>query len=474
MLQTARRVGLIAVSIFLLSYTAALILEMTGLGQYRHAIGFYIISAGISLVASLGYIYAKRNRFQKILIDLDSRLDLNDTITTAYEYQSMRKASVFKTKLLEDAVRKLSYHSVRQLLPGRYSFIHILFVILILTNAMLLFMDRFSFASKQAEPELDSRSAVTRLPMQRVVPKKRTLKKKAPQPSPKTNRTLEKYTQQLNHPSMTREKMVSSLNEMLQEIQSEHTLLAKDVNPTTQTANIDRQTIQSLQNKQNLSLQRLKELFQGILSDKVSEKIDTDTAMLEEHQRFENLLSQIIDSIDRMESDQIGAQESSEQAGSKTSRQRRQKKPNKDDASGDPNDLGSEGNQPTEDFAGGAYPGQDPDFFGDGEDYREDWEDFSDSPGHAKSKSKQNASDELEGKKGPALQDKTISAKREDYSVHIRSLTSIGKATVEREDVPREYHQEIEGILQKEDIPLNYREYIRNYFISIGLRKDEK
>ena len=273
---------------------------------------------------------------------------------------------------------------------------------------------------------------------------------------------------------MTREKMVSALNEMLQEIQGEHTLLAKDVNTTTQTASIDPQTIQSLQNNQSLSLQRLKDLFQGILSENIPDRIETETAILEEHQRFENLLSQIIESIDRMESDQKGTGESSEQAGSKTSRQRRHTKPDKNNASNDPNDRGSQGDQASDDVAGGAYPREDPDFFGDGEDYREDWEDFSDSPGHARSNSKQNAYDALESKKGPVLQDKTIHAKREEYSVHIRSLTSIGKATVEQQDVPREYEQEIESILQKEDIPLNYREYIRNYFISIGLRKDKK
>ena len=57
--------------------------------------------------------------------------------------------------------------------------------------------------------------------------------------------------------------------------------------------------------------------------------------------------------------------------------------------------------------------------------------------------------------------------------MHIRSLTTIGKADMEMEEVIRPYRRELESILKKEDIPLNYREYIRNYFLSIGLRGEE-
>ena len=61
----------------------------------------------------------------------------------------------------------------------------------------------------------------------------------------------------------------------------------------------------------------------------------------------------------------------------------------------------------------------------------------------------------------------------QNYVIHIRSLTAIGQSRVEPEDIIRNYQQEIEGILQKEDIPLNYREYIKHYFISIGLKTEE-
>jgi hypothetical protein len=52
-------------------------------------------------------------------------------------------------------------------------------------------------------------------------------------------------------------------------------------------------------------------------------------------------------------------------------------------------------------------------------------------------------------------------------------LPTIGNAKVKEEDVIRPYRQELESVLQKEDIPLNYREYIKSYFLSIGLKKEE-
>ena len=49
----------------------------------------------------------------------------------------------------------------------------------------------------------------------------------------------------------------------------------------------------------------------------------------------------------------------------------------------------------------------------------------------------------------------------------------MGEARVKEEEIFRTYRKEVEGILQKEDIPANYREYIKNYFISIGMNTKE-
>ena len=65
------------------------------------------------------------------------------------------------------------------------------------------------------------------------------------------------------------------------------------------------------------------------------------------------------------------------------------------------------------------------------------------------------------------------SARTKSYLISIRTLTDIGEARLKEEDIIRTYQKEVESLLQKEDIPLNYREYIKNYFISIGMNAEE-
>ncbi len=95
------------------------------------------------------------------------------------------------------------------------------------------------------------------------------------------------------------------------------------------------------------------------------------------------------------------------------------------------------------------------------------------SAGRAKSKEESKSSYELEKAPGSTQQDKTASSQAKSYLIHIRALTDVGEARVKEEEVFQTYRKEVESILQKEDIPINYREYIKNYFISIGINTEE-
>jgi hypothetical protein len=93
--------------------------------------------------------------------------------------------------------------------------------------------------------------------------------------------------------------------------------------------------------------------------------------------------------------------------------------------------------------------------------------------GNAKSGDGEKPGSEIENAPGPGTQDKVMSAKMKQYLIRIRSQTSPGESRLKEEEIVREYQQEVEGILKKEDIPLNYREYIKNYFLSIGIETGE-
>jgi hypothetical protein len=92
--------------------------------------------------------------------------------------------------------------------------------------------------------------------------------------------------------------------------------------------------------------------------------------------------------------------------------------------------------------------------------------------GRGKADGKRRSPYELKGSKGPTLKDKGISGPGDRFNAYVRSLPTIKKAKLKEEEIMRHYRTELESVLNKEDIPLHYREYIKNYFLSIGLRKE--
>ena len=100
-------------------------------------------------------------------------------------------------------------------------------------------------------------------------------------------------------------------------------------------------------------------------------------------------------------------------------------------------------------------------------------EDLISIAGHGKAKGKKRPPSDLESTKGSPLKDKGISGQGDRYNIHVRSLPTIGKARTEEEEVFRTYEQAVETVLKKEDIPASYRAFVKNYFLSIGLRKEE-
>ena len=96
----------------------------------------------------------------------------------------------------------------------------------------------------------------------------------------------------------------------------------------------------------------------------------------------------------------------------------------------------------------------------------------SPTAGKGKADGSHKAQGPIDSAKGGALQDRLLPSSKDYYRAQIRTMTSIGQAKLDNQKVIGGYQKEVEGILQKEDIPLNYRAYIRNYFLSIGLRKE--
>jgi len=233
------------------------------------------------------------------------------------------------------------------------------------------------------------------------------------------------------------------------------------------------QKISKLENLTPTKLEKIKMLLKKVLNNKIPNAIDQNIETLQELYSMEELLSQIIDDFSQDNSDK---KEFADSSGDETQISQNINDDTKayDDTTRTqtPGELSGRkrGRKSADDQPGsGQSHGNDRgvnDDLGSGEEY-------SISAGRAKSSGQKKPSHELEKSMGPGIEDKMISSKINNYLVHIRSLGTIGESRLKKEKIIRTYRQEVENILKKEDMPPNYREYIKQYFISIGLKPQE-
>ena len=287
---------------------------------------------------------------------------------------------------------------------------------------------------------------------------------------------FEQLRNKLKDKSLTQDQLFSTLHRFLKDIQGEQTRLATELGAKLNAAKIEEMSFHAIPNLDNLSLsklEKLKMLLNKTLNNKIPDAINQNIETLQELNSMEKLLSQILDDFNegRPYSEAFAESKPSETRGSQYTNDL--KRPSND----------AERSQTNRKFSSTKRGRGDPTDQADSNQLLENGRDVQDelgrpegtfsSAGRAKSTGKKKASDKLEKFPAPGIQDKMMSSPLEHYLMHIRSLTAIGESRSQEEDIIRSYRQEIEGILQKEDIPLNYREYIKHYFISIGLEAEK-
>jgi hypothetical protein len=471
-IRSVHRILLRASLIFLIICTILLIIDKAGFSEYGESVSFYVISVGTALFAALLIAFVRRKNFLNVLIDIDTRFKLQDRISTAYEYRKSEKKSDFSDLLMQDATAKLLQLSTKQLFPAKFAFLHLVLLLLILINVVLYSSDYLLSGYKSTRADKNKIEKVSSLLRNYTISRteeKRT--EKTRQPSVYSKK-LEHLAKQLDNRSITQDQLFTSLNGFLEEIQGEQTRLANELDAKLNAASIQEMPIQKIPKLENLpvdKLEKLKMLLNRVLNNQIPDSIDQNIETLQELYRMEKLLSQIIDDFHEDESYEEEFAES---------------KPNESQASQYTNDLkkapdDAKRSKTHEEFSsrkrGGAdtagRAGSDRSQ-GNGRDLEDELglrEGYSSSAGRAKSTGEKKASDELEKSPGSGIQDKMMSSQAKNYLIHIRALTAIGESRLKEEDIIRTYRQEIESVLQKEDIPLNYREFIKQYFILIGL-----
>ena len=475
-IQAIHRILLNASLIFFSISTFFFILTKAGMTDYNINGTWYFVPIGISLSTAIFIGFVTRSNLLNVLIDIDRRLKLQDRLSTAYEYLKFKKKTEFADLLMNDAATKLRQISKQQLVPAGFSFQHLLVIILLVINIFLYSSVFFTSDFKSTHQELEKIENAGKLLKNYTIGRIDNKATEKSKPQSVYAKKLAQFSNKLNDSSKPFEQRFAALDSFLKEVQGEQTRLATELGARLDSAAIKELPILKIPDPANLSsnqLEKLKRLFNQTLNNRIPDSISQNIESLQELDSIEKLLSRIIDDLKDGRSFSDDSAESA--ANERRTSQPSETLENPPDDLNRPNTDGqfSDHNQSTEDRT--DQPGSEK-LPKNGDDLQDGMgrpEGYSVSAGRAQSKEENKLSYELEKTPGSVLQDKMASSQAKSYLIHIRALTDIGEARLKEEEIFQTYRKEVESILQKEDIPINYRAYIKNYFISIGINTEE-
>lgn len=452
------------------------IIQKASVLNLSDSVSWVIILIGYSLAAALLLNFLKRDRFITTLIDIDRRLRLQDRIGTAYEYYKSGKETVISELQIQDTAARLHQLSTRQMLPVKFSWLHLLLVFLIVTNVVLFLSDYFPPGFRPMRPDQTKLESAGALSRNHAVSRLESEKEKKKNQQNGFSKELEQLRNMLNDRSITQDQLITRIDRFLKEVQGEQTRVASELGTKLKAAEIDEMPIQTIPKLEKLSLnqlEKLKKILNRALNNQIPDSINQNIEASQELYRTKERLSQMIDEFYEGHSDSnevVGSKYDSTQS---STAPHGLKNPFDDTEHSNTKDEEVSRNRGFEGRHGQSGPEQRQEIDRDFKDEFGSQPGSSSAAGRAPSDGKKKSKDDLSKSPGIGTQDKMKPSERDNYLIQIRSLTAIGESKLEEKDIIRTYRKEIEGILQKEDIPLNYRGYIKNYFISIGLKADK-
>ncbi len=461
--------------IFLGICIIAFFIQKANLLNLSNSVSWVVFSTGLSLAAALLLGLLKRTKFINTLIDIDRRLRLQDRISTAYEYYKSEEKNVLSDLQIQDAAAKLHRLSTKQILPAKFSWLHLLLIFLIITNAALFLYDDPFPGFRQTRADRNQLEMAGGLTRDDATSRLENIKEKKENRQTNSSEELEDLRKRLNDRSITKDQLIKTLDRILKEIQGEQTRQATELGAKLKGLDIDEMPVHTTPKLENLSLsqlEKLKTILNKALNNQNPDAINQNIETLQELYRVEKRISQMIDEF------KDGHSDSDEVAGSKHDQPQSStpghgfKESNVDKSLLKTKGESSKRNRSITERPGQPGSQQWPEVERDVKDEFGSQQGASPTAGSASSDEKKKSRHELEKSSGTGTQDKTTSSQGDNYLIQIRSLTAIGKSELKEEDIVHSYQKEIEGILQKEEMPLNYRGYIKNYFISIGLKAE--
>ncbi len=464
-------------------YTFIIVSERFGWFSLPKDATFYSVLAGVSACIALAVVFLRRKSLVERLIEFDTRLHSHDELSTAFEYQRSGKSSLFTPALIRNAGQRLSHLDFAKLLP----FPLLKFALwgggLLLIHLSLLMVDGKIFPDVALTTDQN-----TPAPQETIQPEKLTTssntrrEQRRQQEQRELFQKMNEFAQKLEKRDLPKQEFAAAVKDLLQDVQSQQEQLLDASNAPENGQTLDNLPIKQLPSAMSQTqLQNMQELLERMLQKGEDSQASSNMALGQDElgdlrEALSQMAQQFEQGDDSGESDGEPTQsagQNGENAEKTASSDTPDGTENQRAAANDQTGSGNgedEGSKQGKISSGTGMPtGQQY-----GEQGQDEERDGSATAGLNPGDKQQYESSEIDASKGQVVSDKTNQATKHDYSVHIRSVTRIGNANAPTEEVIRPYRQELESVLQQEKLPLNYRKYIKNYFLSIGVAVEEK
>ncbi|MBW2085005.1 MAG: hypothetical protein JRI54_03135 [Deltaproteobacteria bacterium] len=471
--REVKRLVLTTLMLSLLLTAFSLAVQRFGLLQW-YGNSIYALLVLFSFAFSLLFVIRTRKSFMHELIEIDARFGLKDRLSTAYECHQLGRKSIFVDLLIEQASSFIELIKPDPIFPRKFSRIHILIPFFIAVIIALLLVD---FSPTSSPPDLAGQEKLKQIGLK--LEKYSKLEKRAARKEKKRSREdiyqrMEELARELKAQRMTKRRLLESLNELIKEAGAEKIRLARqleaelslgDISGTPGFKNLGEDKVAPNQVKE------LKKQIKQAFEQGVPASLSQELSNLDRTQKLEQFLDETMNEV--MSAIPDKGQSSSEAKKDVFVAQVSEKTTNQDTSSEQAlaaSEVGGEERKKVTSISSGKDR---PDDMKPEKDRPALDEEETFTAGRGKADGEKKTPYEIKSSKSPALKDKGVEGPGERYNIHVRSLPTIAKAKLREEEVIRSYRQELENVLLKEDIPLNYREYIKNYFLSIGLRMEK-
>jgi hypothetical protein len=470
------------------------ILSQFGIIPYGFAIAGGVL--GIALVAGVLFGILRSPSDERLLLDADGALGLKERLYTAHRVRAGKEQTAYKDILLEDAEERARNVEPGKVYPLDRTEKFRITPFLVLIAVVLLTVDFSGFG--QRDPRVVDEGEFIEEFGKRLAA--RADRESLPG-SQELAEELQRLGRRLQNEKLSQAESQEMIKKLSDRVEEQIDNIQRDLTAGVEQSDfeLDEETQESLQEMRRgeMSSAEIVELRQRILNKKglTSRQRDDVQESFEQYEQnpSEDAQSDLADELSQELGDygddfedghgqNYGEELENYEAANNMMRRsadtlaqgnKRQRSGNMQGQSGD-SDF--EGGMSAGEMAGagGEAAGEGSD--GDQEDTQEEGDGSSNTPGRNAEADRFDESFSPSGDWKPIEELKGLINPERNMRAFVRTMPKLDeeRQDLTTEDILLSYQSRYEEVIQKEDIPPNMKEYIRDYFINIGIGQEEK